>query len=181
MPRSLLLAAAVLPIALRAGAASAQSAASGEFIAKARSTDAFEQAAGRLAEKRGTNPDVKAFGAMMVKDHTMTTNELRQVLAKNKLPMNGTPSPNPTQAKILADLRSVPKKGFDRAYVHSQVAAHEEALKLMKEYGAQGDNADLKAAAIKTAPLVEQHLKMARELEFTIGGTSTGAARKIDG
>jgi putative membrane protein len=181
MPRSLLLAAALFPLSFMAGAAAAQSAASSEFIAKARATDAFEMEAGRIAERRSANADVKAFGAMMVKDHTDTTNALEHLLAKAKLPMDGKPTPNPTQAKILADLRSAPKKDFDRAYVHSQVSAHEEALKLMKAYGSQGDNADLRDAANKTAPMVEHHLDVARDLEFKVGGTSTGAARKIDG
>lgn len=181
MTRTLLIA-AVLPFALAAAGAVAQpiGAPTSAFIAKARSTDAFELEAGRLAEKRGQSPEVRSFGAMMVADHTMTSNELRQTLLKARLPAPGKPSPDPTQAKILADLRAAPKTGFDRAYVHSQVAAHEAALALMKDYGERGDNPDIKAAAAKTAPLVAHHLEMARDLEFKVGGTSSGVARRTD-
>jgi putative membrane protein len=180
MPRTLLI--AVLPWALAAAGAAAQpiGAPTSAFIAKARATDAFELEAGRLAQKRGQNPQVRAFGAMMLADHTMTTNALRQALLKAHLPMPGKPSPDPTQAKVLADLRAGPEKGFDRAYVHSQVSAHEQALKLMKDYAAVGDNPDVKAVAAMTAPMVERHLKMARDLEFKVGGTTTGLARHED-
>ena len=181
MSRSLIIAAA-MPFALAAAGAIAQpiGAPTSEFIAKARSTDAFELEAGRLAEKRGQNPEVRSFGTMMVTDHTMTSNALRQVLLKARLPMPGKPSPNPQQAKILADLRAAPKKGFDRAYVHSQVAVHEAALKLMKDYAVRGDNPDVKAAAAMTEPMVAHHLEVARGLEFKVGGTSTGLARHED-
>jgi putative membrane protein len=177
-----MLIAAILPLSLAAAGAVAQpiGAPTSQFIAKARSTDAFELEAGRLAEKRGQNPEVRSFGAMMVQDHTMTSNALRQVLLKAHLPMPGKPSPDPTQAKILADLRATPKKGFDRAYVHSQVAAHEAALNLMKDYAVRGDNPDVKAAAATTQPLVAHHLEVARGLEFKVGGTTTGVARRVD-
>ena len=181
MPRSLLIA-AVLPFALAATGAVAQpiGAPTSQFIAKARATDAFELDAGRLAEKRGQTPEVRAFGTMMVTDHTMTSNALRQVLLKAHLPMPGKASPDPQQAKVLADLRAAPKKGFDRAYVHSQVATHEAALKLMKDYAVRGDNPDVKAAAAMTQPMVAHHLEVARNLEFKVGGTSTGLARHED-
>ena len=53
---------------------------------------------------------------------------------------------------------------FDKAYVASQVDAHNEALALMKAYAASGDAPTLKAAAGEIAPVVTDHLVMARAL-----------------
>jgi len=180
MSRILLLAAA--PLLLAAASAHAQSISplTTEFISKASATDAFEVEAGRVAAKRSKTAAVRDFGNMMVTDHTATTNDLRQVLLKDKLPIPKNPSPDPTQAKLLADLKGATEKGFDRAYVHTQVVVHEAALKLMKTYSEQGDNPELKAAAAKTAPIVAHHLEMARKLEFTVGGTATGVTRHED-
>jgi len=180
MPRTVLLTALPLILAASAVQAQAVSPLTTEFIAKASSTDAFEIEAGHLAATKSQNADVRAFANMMVTDHTATTNDLRQVLTKDKLPMPGHPSPDPSQAKLLTDLKDSEKKGFDRAYVHTQVMAHEAALKLMKTYAATGDNPDLKAAATKTAPMVAKHLEMARKLEFAVGGTTTGVTRHED-
>src|SRR3954465_4877958 len=130
MPRTLVF--AVLPLALAATHAKAQaiSPQTTDFITKAATTDAFERDAGRLAEKRSGNADIRAFGGMMVTAHTGTTNMLRAVLAKDHLPIPKNTTPDPTQAKLLTDLVNSPKGAFDKAYTHSQVVAHQMALML---------------------------------------------------
>ena len=41
---------------------------------------------GKLATERAANPDVKAFGQMMVKDHTQAGNELKPIAAQLNIP-----------------------------------------------------------------------------------------------
>lgn len=189
MPRSLLIAALPLaiaaPLVLGASTVSAQSGGAispqtTDFIAKAAATDAFERDAGRLAEKRSADADVRAFAAMMVTAHTTTTDKLREVLIKDRLPVPRSPTPDPIQAKMLADLDAAPKARFDKAYAHSQVVAHQMALKVLQDYAMNGDNPDLKMLAASTAPLVEQHLDMALKLEGQVGGPPKALTRKED-
>jgi putative membrane protein len=182
MPRLLLLAA--LPLALltttgvRAQSASPKTS---QFIAKASATDAFERNAGQLAEKKSTNPDVREFGAMMSRVHAETTAKLLAVLDKDHLPKPGkTPNPDPNQAKQLTDLVDAPKGQFDRAYAHSQVVAHQQALALMQEYAATGDNPELKQLAADTEAVVQRHLDMAQKLEAQLGGPPKSLGRKED-
>jgi putative membrane protein len=151
-----------------------------DFIAKLAATDAFERDAGRLAEKRSGDADIRAFGGMMVKDHTQTTDDLRQVLVKDHLPVPQSPTPNPIQAKMMSDLAAAPKGSFDRAYVQSQVTAHQQALAAIQDYQMNGDNPDLKALAGKAAPLVQHHLDMAVKLEPQVGGPPKSLTRKED-
>jgi putative membrane protein len=189
MPRILLIAA--LPLALGLplvmGTAKALAQPDGaispqttNFIIKAAATDAFERDAGRLAEKRSANADVRAFGGMMVTAHTTTTDKLRDVLVKDHLPVPQMPTPSPDQAKMLADLSGAPKKGFDKAYAHSQVVAHQMALMVIQDYAMNGDNRDLKKLAADTAPLVQKHLDMALKLEGQLGGPPKSLTRKED-
>ena len=182
MRRFLLLAA--LPMAVLAGAsAHAQSASpqTSNFIAKAAATDAFERDAGQLAEKKSQNMDVREFGAMMSRVHADTTAKLLAVLDKDHLPKpSKMPNPDPNQAKQLTDLVHAPKGQFDRAYMHSQVVAHQLALALMQDYAGNGDNADLKALAMETEGLVQRHLDMAKKLEAQLGGPPKSLGRKED-
>jgi putative membrane protein len=188
MRRILLLAA--LPLALAAAGAQAQPNGKGtgasisplttDFIAKLATTDAFERDAGRVAERRSASADVRAFGAKMVKDHTQTTNDLRAVLVKDHLPVPQSPTPNPEQAKMLADLKGASKKSFDKAYTHSQVVAHQMAVMVIQDYMDHGDNPDLKALATKARPLIQHHLDMALKLEGQAGGPPKSLTRKED-
>ena len=188
MRRIILLAA--LPLALVGAGAQAQPNGKGtgasispqttDFISKAASTDAFELDAEKLAQKRSANADVKAFAGMMMSDHAMTTDKLMQVLKKDRLPTPKNPTPNPTQTKMLNDLGGAPKKDFDKAYAHSQVVAHRQALMVMQDYAMHGDNADLKQLAAATAPLVQHHLDLAMKLEAEVGGPSKSLTRKED-
>jgi len=181
MPRTLLL--AVLPLAVLAGAAHAQSVSpqTSQFIAKAAATDAFERQAGELAEMKSTNADVRDFGAMMSRVHADTTAKLLKVLDKDHLPKpSKSPTPDPNQAKQLTDLVHAPKGQFDRAYMHSQVVAHQQALALMQDYASTGDNADLKQLAKDTEGVVQRHLDMAKTLESQLGGPPKSLGRKED-
>ena len=182
MLRFLLLAAAPV-VVLAATDARAQSASpqTSQFIAKAAATDAFEVDAGNLAQKKSANADVKAFAAMMVKAHTDTTAKLLAVLDKDHLPKpSKMPNPDPNQAKQLTDLVNAPKGQFDRAYIHSQVVAHQQAQALMEQYAASGDNPDIKTLAAATQPAVQQHLDMAQKLEAQLGGPPKSLGRKED-
>lgn len=184
---------AALPLAIAAANAHAQTSAAQpkgagasispqttDFIAKMAATDAFERDAGRLAEKRSGNADIRAFGGMMVKDHTQTTNQLRDVLVKDRLPVPQSPTPNPEQAKLLADLTAAPKASFDKAYTHSQVVAHQMAVDVIQGYMDHGDNPDLKTLATAARPLVQHHLDMALKLEGQAGGPPKSLTRKED-
>ena len=187
MRRILLLAA--LPLAFAAsvqaqpngkGSGASISAPTTDFIAKAAATDAFERDAGRLAQKRSANHDVRAFAGMMVSDHTMTTEKLKQVLMKDHLPNPKNPTPDPNQTKLLSDLGGATKKDFDKAYTHSQVVAHQMALMVFQDYATHGDNPDLKKLAADTAPLIQRHLDMALKLEGQAGGPPKSLTRKED-
>ena len=118
---------------------------------------------------------------MMARVHADTTAKLLAVLDKDHLPKpDKMPNPDPNQAKQLTDLVHAPRGQFDRAYAHSQVVAHQQALALMQDYASTGDNADLKQLAKDTEGVVQRHLDMAKKLESQLGGPPRSLGRKED-
>ena len=136
---------------------------------------------GKLATERAANADVKAFGQMMVTDHSKAGDELKQVASQ----LNVQP---PTQLdpkhRDLADrLSKLQGAAFDRAYMDAMVQGHQEVLAKLRARstnphaagtaaGGQGELAPARQGeqaltqwATKTSPTVQQHLERAQELQ----------------
>jgi len=140
----------------------ANEAAAVDFVPKAGASDMYEVEAGKLAEGRATSPAVKKFAAMMVADHTKSSDALKKALAESGQPLSlPTVMPDDLRGK-LGDLTKVEAKGFDKAYMDGQVDAHQAALDLLQRYAQDGDVAAIKAWAAATAPTVQKHLDIAR-------------------
>lgn len=135
-----------------------------DFVQKAAMSDLFEMQAGELAQTRG-NTAVKAFARQMVHDHRATTAGLQAALHGQ----TGLPAP-PTaldqdHQNMLNDLRNANAAEFDQKYVDNQTHAHQDALTLMQNYARSGDNEALRMFASQTAPKVQHHLDMIRQMD----------------
>ena len=139
----------------------------GDFITKAAQSDEFERREGRLAEQKSSTAMVRDFAAHMVMAHTETTRGLKMAIRAAGM----TPPPpmlTDDQKHMIHDLMHRDGGDFDRAYIDQQIHAHEQALQLMQAYGMNGHPGPIKDAANKTAPLVQQHLDMARRIRGQI-------------
>ncbi len=107
---------------------------------------AYEQQLSALALKKSSNPQVKAFAEMDLRDHTALIEEAKQVSGE------GTAAPQAdltTQDKQkVASLTKQTGKAFDEAYVQAMGAVNEEDKRSL------GDN-----VAQATSPQVKQFLK----------------------
>lgn len=138
------------------------------FVQNAAEGNMYEIEAGKIAQEKAKSADVKAFGKMMVTDHTALQNQMKPLITKA-----GKTAPTALDQRrqgFLDNLRAASAADFDKVYLDQQVAAHEETLTLMNGYAENGDNADLKAAAAKTAPKVQSHLDRAKALQAKAGG-----------
>ena len=133
------------------------------FVDAAAASDMFEVESSKLAETKGKDPAVKDFAAMMVKDHTKSSEELKAAAAKASPPPSVAPKLSAAQQAGLDALKAA-GDDFDRLYAQKQVAAHEQALAMLRAYAEGGDAAPLKDFAGKTAPVVAGHLDAARKL-----------------
>jgi putative membrane protein len=133
------------------------------FVSMQASSDMYEIEAGRLAEQNGTSEEVKSFGAMMVMDHTNSSQQLQAAVMESGQGLMVPTAMMPKHQQQLTELRNA-GTNFDTVYAQQQVAAHQEALTLLQTQAQSGTAAPLKAFAAKTAPIVEAHLGQARQL-----------------
>jgi putative membrane protein len=117
---------------------------------------------GKLAAQKATNAEVKKFAQMMVADHTKANEELKTLAAKNnvKLPTEMDSS----HKSMLEKLQGLTGAEFDKAYVEGQVDDHETAVDLMED-NTGNSNADIKAFAAKSLPIMKSHLDMIKGIQ----------------
>jgi putative membrane protein len=126
---------------------------------------------GNLAKEKASSSDVKQFGDRMVTDHGKANDELKQwAQQKNvKLPTE----PGATQKATKDRLSKLSGDAFDKAYMHDMVADHVKDVNAFKHASTSAKDPDLKAWVTKTLPTLEEHLKLAREVNAKVSKTTT--------
>ena len=122
--------------------------------------------AGKIAESKGTDKDVKAFGKQMVTDHTGVNQQAVALATKLKV----TPEDNPTSQSLKAGGADNVKKlsglsgaAFDKAYIDHEIAYHEQVLAAIdKVLIPNAKNEELKALIVKVRPAFGAHLEHAK-------------------
>lgn len=127
------------------------------FILAAAQGGMTEVKLGELAAQKGTRDDVKAFGQMMVKDHTAINDDLKALAAQK-----GVTLPESLDAKhqgMVDKMTAMTDSKFDDAYIASMVKDHKMDAKDFKAESAETKDADIKSFLDKSIPVVERHLK----------------------
>lgn len=140
--------------------------------------------AGRIAQDKSQNEQVKNFARQMVDDHTKALQEVQQ-LAQSK----GVTLPNEPdrQHKRMGQrLSALSGDAFDRRYMRQAgVDDHKKSHKLLQRVQSRAADADLKALAARLQPTVDQHLNSVEQLNAAIGkgagATSSGTSGTAGG
>ena len=125
--------------------------------------------AGKLAQSRSTNKDVKAFGKMMVTDHTGVNKSAVALVTK----LHVKPEDNPTAESLkkggednIKQLKTLKGSAFDKAYIDHEVVYHQAVLDAVdKTLIPSAQNAELKALLVKVRPAFVAHLEHAKQLQ----------------
>jgi putative membrane protein len=132
------------------------------FAAKAAVGGMAEVALGKMAAAKGSDSKIKQFGNMMVMDHGKANAELMSIAkSKNVMLPTGLDAEHQAKSDSLSKLSG---KDFDVAYVNAMIEGHKKTLALMQSEAATGKDADLKAFATKTAPVVQTHLAKIQQI-----------------
>lgn len=126
------------------------------FILAAAQGGMTEVKLGELAAQNGMRDDVKAFGQMMVKDHTAINDDLK-TLAVQK----GVTLPDSLDAKhqrMVDKMAALTGSAFDHAYIKRMIKAHTGDAKAFKAEAAATKDEDIKSFVDKAIPVVEDHL-----------------------
>jgi putative membrane protein len=134
-----------------------------EFVQLVSSSGIREVKIGEVAKTKAANDLVKKFAEKMVTDHTKVNEEMAKIA--QALALTGTDKMNEKDQKEFDHLNGLSGSEFDKAYMDHMVKGHEKSVKLFKRAGTEAKNAQLKELATKTLPTIEEHLKMAKEVQ----------------
>jgi len=166
--RSLAVAAAILmPLA-----AHAQAPTDPQIAHIAYTAGQIDIAAAKMAEKKSTNADVKAFAAEMERDHTAVNDKALALVKK----LGVTPEDNPTSQSLNAtatakakELEGLSGAAFDKAYIDNEVAYHKTVNgALEKTLIPSAHNAELKSLLETGLKLFQSHQEHAEHLAATV-------------
>jgi putative membrane protein len=142
------------------------------FVMEALQGGAAEVDLGKLAAEKGSNPDVKAFGQRMVDDHSRANDQLRSLATSKGIKVSDHMSADAVRDR--GRLGALSGAAFDRAYMRMMVKDHETDVAAFKRAaGRDGGDADIKGFAQSTLPTLEDHLKMARDVDGKVRGGTT--------
>jgi putative membrane protein len=134
---------------------------------------------GRLAADKASSADVKQFGQRMVDDHGKANDELKSWASQKSVTL---PTELDAKHKATRDrLSKLSGAAFDRAYMHEMVTDHDKDVQEFKHASKTATDSDLKAWAAKTLPTLEEHQKMAHDVNSKVGGAAkskSGGASK---
>jgi putative membrane protein len=163
---------AVLGLFFVASSASAQKPSDAQIAHIVVTANQVDIDAGKLAASKGTNAEVKAFGAQMVKDHTGVNKQASDLAAKLKVKPEDNPTSESLKAggdKNLATLKGLSGAAFDKAYISNEVAYHQAVLDAVdKTLIPSAQNAELKALIEKVRPAFVAHLEHAKQLQASL-------------
>jgi putative membrane protein len=134
-----------------------------------------DSAAGAVALKKATNPDVKAFAKLMMADH----HALRvqgQALAKQLAVTPKPPERDPLAGYIRNEsdaLKKTPKGAeFDRTYIDHEVSIHQAVLDFANQARVTTQTPELRGLIEKATPVIKKHLDQAMEIQKKLGSTA---------
>ena len=127
--------------------------------------------AGQFAGQRGTDAEVKAFGGMMVVDHT--TLDITGAALATRLGLMPT-APNTLlqsqQDREMSQLLQATGTSFDKSYIAQQVVAHTRTLAIVDAAIAEARQAEVRTLLQSEVRVrVAAHLARAQQLAARIG------------
>lgn len=134
-----------------------------EFLVDQAEVNLAEIEIGKLAQTKGTNPEVKKFGKMLVDDHTKAASEV-SALAKAKnftLPTSLTEDGQEEYKKLNE------KSGadFDKKFADMMIDGHEKAIKKLEDASKDAKDPDVRTWASNNIAGLTAHLEHAKMLK----------------
>ena len=141
------------------------------FVMEAAQGSMAEVELGQLAADKASNAKVKEFGQRMVTDHGKAGEELKTLAASKNITL---PTAIDAKQKATKDrLSKLSGAAFDRAYMADMVKDHQMDAAAFHKEATSGHDPEIKAWASKTGNMVDEHLKMARDIQKQVAAKPT--------
>jgi putative membrane protein len=151
-----------LALLLSMASVSAFAASPATFVDTASAKGLAEIQTSQLAMDKSQSEDVKSFAQMMITDHTDANQKLAAIAANLNLKTASEAEMMDKAKKMILQYRD---GSFDKAYTTNQVKAHEQTIQLFQDEIKTSQTPELTAFAKDTLPKLQDHLKMAKQLQ----------------
>ena len=132
--------------------------------------------AAQAAERKARSDDVKQFAQDMIRDHRAFQHAADSLaLAKNVTPVS-PPVVDSMQARMKSvrdSIGGLTGAEFDRAYMQSQVQAHQQALGAIRSLAGAAQDTTLRNLLERGSETVQDHLERARSISAGLGGKTS--------
>jgi putative membrane protein len=145
-----------------------------DFARKAALGGMTEVELGRLAVERASNARVKEFGQRMVDDHSRTSTELKLAARDQGIALPGELDREHQAA--VDKLSRLSGSAFDQAYMRDMVMDHEEDVAEFARAAQHSGDSPIKSFAARSLATLQDHLKMARDIDGELGRSTGGGA-----
>ncbi len=133
------------------------------FVSEAAGGGMAEVQLAGMALNHTQNPDIKDFAKRMIEDHSKANDELKPIAASKSMIV---PKELGANEKALSDrLSKLSGAEFDKEYVKAMVDDHEKDVKAFQAQAQNGTDAEIKAFAAKTLPILQEHLQMIQNIK----------------
>jgi predicted outer membrane protein len=143
---------------------------SSAFLATAYQDGLAEIQLSQLAQQRASSESVKKFAQRMIDQHTALNNAITQLAQTKSIALPSAPSSDLQEQ--LSSLSAQSGDQFDRAYMRSNVTAHEKDSTAARLQSQQGTDQDVRMLAMTTLPLLKTHLAAAEEISAQLDPAS---------
>jgi putative membrane protein len=139
-----------------------------KFVTDAKRGGMEEVQLGELAKQKATSPAVREFGERMVTDHQKANDQLKQIVQRKGALVPTSLSHHETSR--LDRLQKLSGADFDKAYISDMVRDHKTDVKEFETATKSLSDPELRAFAEKTLPTLQEHLRLAQDLEAQLKG-----------
>ena len=134
-----------------------------EFVKTAASAGMHEVELSKLAVTKARSDEVKKFAQKMVDDHSKANEELKAAAKQASLTVPDKMLDK--HQKHVDEFKEYKGDNFDADYIKHTLKDHEESVALFGRAEKEAKNAQIKAFATKTLPVIKEHLEMAKKLQ----------------
>lgn len=133
-----------------------------KFMMMAATSDMNEISLSNVALQKSSNDDVKKFAQMMIDDHTKSSDMLKPIAMSKNVTLPS--SPDAKHQAAMTKLQAMSGAMFDKEYIKMMVKDHQKAVAMFQKESTGGKDADAKAFASTTLPVIQGHLTMAQSM-----------------
>jgi putative membrane protein len=137
-----------------------------QFMTEAAQSEHAGLEVAMTALRRASNVQARNVAQALVQDHERLTQELQALAATKAVTLPDDSSG--LQSGQVEMLQRIDDAAFDRRYAELLVALQQRAIKLFGQAARQAEDADVRAWAKASLPVLEHHLQMARYLKASL-------------